>query len=640
MCGIAGYVTQRTPVRDSLLIAHMCDQIKHRGPDGSGYFLDGRVALGHRRLSIIDVAGGKQPMGNEDGSIQVVFNGEIYNYRELRDQLMRDGHQFTTQSDTEVLVHLYEDAGERLPELLNGMFAFAIWDDRKQQLFLARDRFGEKPLYYSCAVPGMSFCFASELKALRVIPKFPTDIDARSVRDFLAASYIPDPATIYRNVQRLQAGHSLTVSQSGIEIRRYWRPRFEIESGLSFDDEVESVRELAQDSVERRMISDVPLGGFLSGGVDSSSVVAFMCQRAPSHVRTFSIGFSDEKFDETHFARLIANRYQTDHYEKVVTPDILEVLDTLVRHYDEPFADSSAIPMLYLSRMTREHVTVALSGDGADEIFGGYRRYMFAVMEHRLRRSFPGWFRHSIIQTAAGCYPKLDFLPRVFRAKSLLTGLSQELGDAYFSSVAAMPDHVVDRMLCPEMLGAQNGASLRQRFRELFLAVSHLPPLQQIQAVDLETYLPGDILVKVDRATMAYSLEARAPMLDHRLAELAGRLPSNFKLKGRNGKYILKKAVAPYLPEAVISRPKAGFSVPLASWFRTALRPVFENTVLQPDMQEFVCEDEVRRMWTAHLSGFRDHSRALWSLLMLALWNSCHRTTGRLDLESSLSDRN
>ena len=639
MCGIAGYITNRNPVRDSLLITHMCDQIKHRGPDGSGYFLNGCVALGHRRLSIIDVAGGKQPMGNEDGAIQVVFNGEIYNYRELREQLVRNGHQFITQSDTEVLAHLYEDAGEHLPELLNGMFAFAIWDSRKHQLFLARDRFGEKPLYYSCAVPGMNFCFASELKALRVIPEFPTDIDARSVRDFLAVSYIPDPGTIYRNVQRLRPGHSLTVSESGIQMRRYWQPRFDIDSSLSFDDGVEAIRELTQDSVERRMISDVPLGGFLSGGVDSSSVVAFMCQRAPDKVRTFSIGFSDERFDETDFARLIANRYRTDHHEKVVTPDILDVLDTLVRHYDEPFADSSAIPMLYLARMTRDHVTVALSGDGADEIFGGYRRYMFAMREHSLRRVLPRWFRKSVIHAAGRCYPKLDFLPRIFRAKSLLIGLSQELGDAYFSSVAAMPDRAVDRILSPELLDAQSGYSLRQRFRELFASVSHLPPLQQIQAVDLETYLAGDILVKVDRATMAYSLEARAPMLDHRLAELAGRLPSNFKLRGRNGKYILKKAVSPYVPDAVISRPKSGFSVPLASWFRTVLRPTFENTVLQPEMQEFVCEEEVRRMWAAHLSGFRDYSRALWSLLMLALWNSRHRAKGQGQLESVLSGR-
>ena len=632
-------MTDSVPVRDSRLITAMCDRIRHRGPDDAGYFIDGRVALGHRRLSIIDVAGGKQPIGNEDGTIQIIFNGEIYNFRELREQLVQKGHRFATHSDTEVMVHLYEDVGERLPELLNGMFAFAIWDGRKRQLFLARDRFGEKPLYYSCSVPGMTFCFASELKALAAIPEFPAAIDPRSVRDFLAVSYIPDPGTIYRNVYKLRPGHSLTVSHAGIVTRRYWQPGFDIDAGLAFDDAVEQVRDLAQDSVERRMLSEVPLGGFLSGGVDSSSVVAFMCRRAPGQVKTFSIGFSDDRFDETEFARLMAARYQTDHHERIVTPDILEILDTLVRHFDEPFADSSAIPMLYLSRMTRERVTVALSGDGADEIFGGYRRQMFAVMEHRLRRMLPAWFRQSAVYAAARCYPKLDFLPRVFRAKSLLTGLSQELGDAYFSTVAAMPDQQVDRLLTPELASLQTGLSLRERFRELFLSVSHLPPLQQIQAVDLETYLPGDILVKVDRATMAYSLEARAPMLDHRLADLAGRLPAHYKLKGKDGKHVLKKAVAPYVPSAIIHRRKAGFAVPLASWFRTALRPVFENSVLQPQMQEFVRLDEVRRLWSAHLSRVRDHSRILWSLLMLALWNSHHRVRNEQRFEAVGSGR-
>lgn len=625
MCGIAGYLTNSDPVLDPLLIRHMCDQIMHRGPDGFGYFVEGPVALGHRRLSIIDVAGGKQPIGNEDGMIQVVFNGEIYNYRELREQLLSRGHRFTTHSDTEVLVHLYEDVGEQLPEFLNGMFAFAIWDARKRQLFLARDRFGEKPLYYSCSVPGLQFCFASELKALRVIPQFPTAIDPRSVSDFLAVSYVPDPGTIYQNVYKLGPGHSLTVGHAETRIRRYWQPRFEIEPDCNFDHAVEEIRELAADSVERRMISDVPLGGFLSGGVDSSSVVAFMCRRAPGQVKTFSIGFTDKDFDETAFARLTANRYQTEHHERVVTPDILEMLDTLVRHYDEPFADSSAVPCLYLARMTRQFVTVALSGDGADELFGGYRRYFFAVFEERLRQWFPGWFRRSAIRAAGRWYPKFDFLPQVLRAKSTLMGVSQELADAYFACVSGMSGELVNRILAPDMHRALNGYSLQARFRELFESVSHLPALQQIQAVDLETYLPGDILVKMDRATMAYSLEARAPMLDHRLAQLACNLPADFKLRGKNGKYILKQAVAPYVPASVISRRKAGFSVPLASWFRTALKPVFENAVLHGDMEEFVRLEEVRRLWSEHQSGFHNHDRKLWTLLMLALWNTCHR---------------
>jgi asparagine synthase (glutamine-hydrolysing) len=605
----------------------MSDQLHHRGPDAHGYFLDSCVALGHRRLSILDVSGGDQPLGNEDGSIQVVFNGEIYNYRELRQELINKGHRFTTNSDTEVLVHLYEDVGERLPEFLNGMFAFAIWDGRRRELFLARDRFGKKPLYYSFSVSGTRFCFASELKALTVLPGFDTSVDQRSLADFLCLSYVPDPATIYKSVFKLKPGHSLIVSDSGGRIRKYWEARFLPEAGRDFGQTVEEIRTLAADAVERRMISDVPLGAFLSGGVDSSAVVALMAKRAPDGVKTFSIGFTNEAFDELPFARLIVQRYHTDHREQIVTPSIHQVFKTLVEHFDEPFGDPSAIPTLYLAQLTRRHVTVALSGDGGDEVFAGYRRYYWALCEDRLRALFPGWFRRTVLKFGARHYPTFQFMPRVFRAKATLNFLSKELGDAYFTHMSTFRDEGIEGVLSPDMMRDLGDYSPRESFQERFRAVEHLSPVQQLQAIDFETYLPGDILVKVDRATMASSLEARCPWLDYRLAELACRLPPSFTLRRDVGKYILKEVMTPYLPPEVLHRNKMGFAVPLADWLRTSLKPLFETLVLRQNMEAYLCLPSIRKLWHEHQTMARNHDRKLWNMLMLAAWDAhLHQT--------------
>ena len=623
MCGIAGYLPHYGNKPNLLRLEQMCHRLVHRGPDAAGYLCDDRVALGHRRLSIIDLSGGNQPLGNEDGRIQVVFNGEIYNYRELRKDL-ESRHRFVTQSDTEVLVHLYEEVGERLPEYLNGMFAFAIWDGRNNEMFLARDRFGKKPLYYSFAIPGIRLCFASELKALTALPEFDRKVNARSVADFLSLSYIPDPQTIYEDVFKLGPGHSLTVSWSKERLRQYWAPAFSTEP-VRFDDAVEEIRSLAASAVEMRMISDVPLGAFLSGGVDSSAVVALMAQQAPERVKTFSIGFTSKRFDELEYAHLAVQRYRTDHHEQVVSPSIHEMLDKLVEHYDEPFADSSAIPMLYLSRMTRQYVTVALSGDGADELFCGYRRYYFGLIEAKVREKFPKWFRQSVFRLGARYYPKFDYLPRVFRAKMLLTTMSQEMGDAFFTSMSAFRDESLDAVLSPALRTALDGYSPREGFRKRFEKVSHLHPLQQMQAVDLETYLPGDILVKADRATMAYSLEGRSPWLDHRIAEAAFRLPPGFKVRGSVGKYIFKTAMSPLVAAQVISRPKMGFQVPLAEWFRTSLVDTFQSRVMRESMEQYLSLGEVDRLWKAHQSGLHNHDRKLWSLLMLACWDAHHR---------------
>lgn len=621
MCGIAGYITQDGNPAQKSVVKAMCDRIIHRGPDSEGYFCDSHAAIGMRRLRIIDLHTGDQPMGNEDGTLQIVFNGEIYNYRELRAELIAKGHIFRTQSDTEVIVHLYEEKGERAPEYLNGMFAFVIWDTRRRELFAARDRFGKKPLYYSMAVPGVRFCFASELKALQTLAGFPDTVNARAVADFLALSYIVPPMTIFENVYRLQPGETITVTRDREVRRRYWRPQFHPEPA-SAEKAAAEIQELAADAVERRMISDVPLGAFLSGGVDSSAVVALMAAKSPGHVKTFSIGFTDPRYDELQYARMVATRYRTDHRELVLTPSVEDVLAVLIEHYDEPFADSSAIPMLYLANLTRKFVTVALSGDGADEVFGGYRRYHFGLIEARLRERFPEWFRRSVIRVGGEYYPKFDYLPRMFRAKTLLRNLANDFANAYFTSMATFPDdQSLFSILSPDLRAEIRGYSPQQSFADRFREVSHLPPLQQLQAVDFETYLPGDILVKADRATMAYSLESRSPWLDYRLAELACNLPTSLKIHRGSGKYIFKRAMAPHLPPAILTRTKMGFSVPLPYWFRSSLKPIFEAHVLGGTMERYVNPAEVQRLWTEHQSGFHDHSRKLWPLLMLASWD-------------------
>ena len=513
MCGIAGYLAvEKTPL-SPLLLESMCERLVHRGPDAFGHFREGAVALGHRRLSIIDLSAGDQPLGNEDGSIQVVFNGEIYNYRELRSELQSKGHRFATQSDTEVLVHLYEEVGERVPEYLNGMFAFALWDSGRERLFLARDRLGKKPLYYSSSVHGMRLCFASELKALTVVPGFSNRINQGAVADFLSLSYVPDPYTIYENTFKLPPGHGLMAARTGVRTWRYWQAELAGDFTANQDETVEEIGALAQDAVKRRMISDVPLGAFLSGGVDSGAVVGLMATQSTDQVKTFSVGFTDKKFDELAYARIAAERYRTDHHEQIVSPSIEDVFDVLVDHFDEPFGDSSAIPMLYVSRMARQHVTVALSGDGADELFGGYRRYAFGILEERVRDKFPAWFRKSAIKIGARYYPKFDYLPQVFRAKTLLTNLTNDLSDAYFTSMSTFRDTGLTEVLSPDLRTGLAGYNPRERFRGLFQQVRHGSPLEQMQWVDLQTYLPGDILVKADRATMAYSLEARSPWL-------------------------------------------------------------------------------------------------------------------------------
>jgi len=624
MCGIAGLVTEHGAPADAALASAMCGRMRHRGPDGYGHFEEGPVALGHLRLSIIDLDGGWQPIGNEDGRLQVIFNGEIYNYVDIREELEAKGHRFKTHSDTEVLVHLYEEQGERMAERLNGMFAFAIWDRRSGELFLARDRFGKKPLYYSTSTPGYRIVFASELKAFAAVPGVDFTVRPESVADFLAFSYVPDPDSIYKSIRKLPPATTMKLTADGPKLRRYWSLEFGEDEPADWRTMERVLGGLAADSVAKRMISDVPLGAFLSGGVDSSGVVAYMSQAAAGRVKTFSIGFTSKEFDETSYARRVVERYGTDHYEKTVTPDIAEMLGVLVQQFDEPFGDSSAVPTLYLARMTRERVTVAPSGDGADEIFGGYRRYRFGVLEEQARRRYLGPFGRRLAASLGRVYPKFDYLPRPFRAKTTLLNLGLDLAGAYFASMTTFRDESLRAILAPELREALCEYNPSEVYRDRFRRVRHLPPLQQMQAVDIETYLPGDILVKADRATMAYSLEGRSPWLDHRIAEFAARLPTSWKINQLQGKYVFKRLLEPLVPNELLYRPKMGFSVPLAAWFRSSLVPVYRETVLSGGGGDLVDQTEAGRLLDQHLSGLHDHSRKLWNLLMLACWLRRH----------------
>jgi asparagine synthase (glutamine-hydrolysing) len=450
-------------------------------------------------------------------------------------------------------------------------------------------------------------------------------VSPRAVAEFLNFAYVPDPETIYEDVRRLEAGGRMTVGLAGSPRRsQYWKPSFELEPAADFEKAAARVDEMSAAAVRGQLVSDVPLGAFLSGGVDSSTVVAHMARQAPERVKTFSIGFTNKEYDELEYARMTAGRYQTAHSEEVVTPRVEEMLAVLVRQYDEPFGDSSAIPTLYLARMTRRQVTVALSGDGADEVFGGYRRYVMALHEERARRKLPRWFRRALVRPLAKVYPKLDFLPRFLRAKATLTGISLTHAESYFLAMSRFGDGGLEEVLSPEIRAQLGGFSAMESYTDRFRPWAGLEPLRQLQAVDFQTYLPGDILVKVDRATMAYSLESRAPWLDHRLAGFACSLPGEFHVSGHNGKRLFKSVASRYIDAPILDRPKMGFTVPLAEWFRTSLRGLFEREVLAPGMDALLNQAAVRRLWGQHQRGTRNHDMKLWNLLMLACWRHTH----------------
>lgn len=620
MCGIVGIFNSRTPTAiDAALLSRMNDLQYHRGPDGDGIFVDRGIGLGHRRLSIIDLSGGAQPLFNEDHSVVVVYNGEIYNFKELSRELINRGHQFRTHCDTEVIVHAWEEWGEACVERFRGMFAFALWDKNKETLFLARDRLGIKPLYYAMRQDG-TVLFASELKAILCDPALPRKIDPTAVEDYFAYGYVPDPKTIYRDVFKLEPGHTLSLRRGrGLSSPRcYWDVKFEVSGQPKEEDVVEDLIERFRDAVDCRLVSEVPLGAFLSGGVDSSGVVAMMAGLSDDPVNTCSISFGDPAFDETSYAAIVAQRYATNHRIGHVDADKFDLIDDLARLYDEPFADSSAMPTYRVCELARRHVTVALSGDGGDEVFGGYRRYRWHCYEERLRRSVPQSVRGPLFGMLGSLYPKLDWAPRVLRAKSTLQALARDTAGGYFHTVSVVYDSVRGKMFSDKIRRELQGYSAREVMDRHIGNAQTDDPLACIQYADMKTYLPGDILTKVDRASMAHSLEVRVPLLDHPLVEWAGTLPSSLKLSGMDGKYIFKKSLEPYVPHDVMYRPKMGFSVPLSESFKGALRDKVNaavNSEILADTQYFDC-DYLRTVVDEHQSGVREHSAIIWSLMM------------------------
>lgn len=615
MCGIAGIVdTTGRPVDPALLRAMTTAQA-HRGPDGEGFVCRGPVGLGHRRLAIIDLATGDQPMANDDESIWIVFNGEIYNFLELRRELEAEGVRFRTTSDTEVILRAYEADGPDCVSRLRGMFAFAILDQRTRRILLARDRVGIKPLVYSW--DGRRLLFASELKGLLADPSLARDVSWEALGQYLTYHYVPAPGTIFRAARKLPPASTLILSLDGgsPRISRYWSLRFAPTQGITEADWSEGLRAHLADAVRSHMVSDVPIGAFLSGGVDSGTVVALMAEASSRPVRTFSIGFAEADFNELRYARQVAARYGTDHYELVVKPSALEVLPVLAWHFDEPFADSSAIPTYYVSRITREHVTVALSGDGGDENFAGYLRYARAL---ELHDRLDGRLGH-LVRPLAG-----------MAAHLLPVGAP---GQAYAGLVAAAPleryrrlvtyerAETLRRLLSDDCAAAAMSAGPPTGFSDFGRGE---PPdyVSALQQIDIETYLPDDILAKVDRTSMAVSLEARVPLLDHVLMEFVATIPSALKLKGGVGKHLLKHAMGPLLPDEILTRRKTGFGVPLGAWFRHELRDLTRDVLLSRTAVErgIFRTTEIEALLQTHDTGRRDCSARLWALMCFELW--------------------
>ena len=624
MCGITGIVNNDSMPVEKNVLRKMAAILSHRGPDDEGFYFNRKsgacqVGLAHRRLSIIDVATGRQPLSNEDGTVWIVFNGEIYNYLPLRQELQQKGHTFRTNSDTEAIVHAYEEWNESCATHLRGMFAFAIWDEKNQRLFLARDRLGIKPLYYYWN-PNR-FVFGSELKAIMAAPEVTKQIDLQALYDYFTLLYIPAPKSIFSNIFKLPAGHTLTLDKDkNPQVKEYWDLAFQPEQGVSSEEWQERIIEKLKESVEIRLMSEVPLGAFLSGGVDSSAVVAMMAGILDKPVQTASIGFTEKKFNELPYAKQVAELFKTNHYEKIVHPDAVDVLDKLVWFYDEPFADSSSIPTYYVSEAARQKVTVCLSGDGGDENFAGYRRYYFDQLENRLRNISPNAFRNNIIGGLARIYPKLDWAPQVFRAKTLLTNLAMDPAEGFFNSMSWFND-IRSQFINQDFKTQLAGYSSLEVFEEHFRQAPD-DPLSAIQYVDMKTYMVDDILTKVDRASMAHSLEVRVPILDHEFMELAAQIPSNLKLKGREGKYIFKKSLEPSLPHDILYRSKMGFSIPLSKWFKNELKPVFEDTVLGTTSlsAQHLNITTVKQIWQEHQAGNRERSPELWSILFFEKW--------------------
>jgi len=620
MCGITGIFDTRSKRDiDRGVLQRMNDSQLHRGPDEGSLHLEPGVGLGHRRLSIIDIATGQQPLFNEDGSVVIVFNGEIYNYQQLIPELQALGHVFHTKSDTEVIVHAWESWGADCVKRLRGMFAFALWDRNRQTFFIARDRLGVKPMFYAVLDDG-TLLFGSELKSVMAHGGLRRDMDPLAVEEYFALGYVAEPRTIFRQARKLPPATTLTIrhGQPVGEPVAYWDVRFTLSNKMSLADAQGELVERLRESVRLRMIAEVPLGAFLSGGVDSSAVVALMAGLSSTPVNTCSIGFDDPAFNESEFAQMVADRYQTNHRLEVVRSDDFDLIDTLARLYDEPYADSSAIPTYRVCELARKHVTVALSGDGGDESFGGYRRYRLHLMEERMRAAIPAGLRRPMFGLMGRLYPKADWAPRMFRAKTTFEGLARGSVEAYFHSVSILRDPMREALFSPRLKSALGDYNARDVFDRHAFQANTDDPLALIQYLDLKTYLVGDINTKVDRASMAHSLEVREPLMDHELVEWLATLPSSLKIQGQEGKYLFKKALEPHLPNDVLYRPKMGFAVPLARWFRGPLRQRVRDAVLGDSLAAtgWFNASYLQHLVDAHQSGSRDYSAPLWTLMM------------------------
>lgn len=621
MCGIAGIFNLNGQGQIDLDLLNAMNQAQfHRGPDEGGVWSDEGIGLAHRRLSIIDLSSaGRQPMSNEDGSVMVVFNGEIFDFQALREELIQAGHVFKSHSDTEVIVHGWEQWGEKCIEHFRGMFGIAIWDANKKQLFMARDRLGIKPVFYTITPEG-TLLFGSELKVLYQYSALKKEIDPQCVEDYFAFGYVPEPRTIFKGIYKLEPGWTLSikVGEKTPTLKQYWNLPFNTNHNLSYEQASAELVEKMREAIRIRMIADVPLGAFLSGGVDSSSVVALMSQQQSEPVNTCSIAFNDPKFNESEFAQQVADRYKTNHFVETVDTDDFGLIDKLASLYDEPYADSSAIPTYRVCELARKRVTVSLSGDGADESLSGYRRHVWHMNEEAVRNRLPYAFRRKVFGFLGRVYPKLDWMPRIFRAKTTFQALARNSVEAYFNTVSILKDDQRTELYSESFKKQLNGYSALQVFNRHARECPSDHPMNLIEYLDLKTYLPGDILTKVDRASMAHALEVRVPLIDHKLMEFISTLPPEYKIKGQIGKYILKNAMEPHLPEDILYRPKMGFAVPLASWFRGPLKAHVRKQILGERLLAtgYFNKSTLTKLVNDHESGQRDYSAPLWTLLM------------------------
>ncbi|WP_334031651.1 asparagine synthase (glutamine-hydrolyzing) [Alteromonas sp. P256] len=620
MCGIAGFSLFNYQEGGSASLEAMHKAIVHRGPDASGIYLDDHIGLCHRRLSILDLSeAGNQPMYSADNNLVIVFNGEIYNFLELRAELEQQGVIFKSHTDTEVILELYAREGVKCLDKLNGMFAFALWDKTKQELFIARDRLGKKPLYYFS--DNGRFAFGSEIKAILALQDIPREIRLDAVHDFFAYQYVPDPKSIFKHIHKLPPAHYLVLNKNGFSIKEYWDLSFKHVTGNSEETNKQKLKTLLEKVTKQRMISDVPLGAFLSGGVDSSGVVAMMAEASNSPVKTCTIGFDDKAFNEADFAREIAEKYHTEHHEFTVHQNIAEQLEHIASFFDEPFADPSLVPTFFVSELARKAVTVALAGDGGDEMFAGYEKYTTDDIENKLRNKLPESIRKKII-------PSLVKIASVFpgaigrKGKSLLTSLSHDPAMGFFITNSMMTDDMWNKLVKPDVAATLNGYHPSQYTLDMYNKADGPDHLSKILYTDIKTYMTGDILVKVDRMSMANSLEVRAPILDYQVAEFAATLPSSQKYRDGEKKYLLKEVFKPFIPDSLLYRKKMGFSTPLDDWFRDELKVLSESKLLQCNkgLSEIFSTAAINSIWQEHQSRSKNHGIVLWSMLMYQMW--------------------